>query len=114
MNSFNPKRLKWRTICDTAVLHQADTWGGESRLTKLTLGKGGIMTRTFTCATSSGKIRAVKKKVLCVKENERTRVWLVSALFYFRSNHHILAILPDQSFEHCMSSIILFTCQNFY
>lgn len=41
MNSFNPKRLKWRTICDTAVLHQADTWGGESRLTKLTLGKGG-------------------------------------------------------------------------
>lgn len=62
MNSFNPKRLKWRTICDTAVLHQADTWGGESRLTKLTLGKGGIMTRTFTCATSSGKIRAVEKK----------------------------------------------------
>lgn len=71
MNSFSLRRLKWRSICDTAVLHGTALWNGESHLTKLTLGKGGIMTRTFvcdkayTCAASSGKIRAVKEGALC-------------------------------------------------
>lgn len=71
MNSFSPRRLKWRTICDTAVLHWTAMWKGENYLTKLTLGKGGIMKRTYVCfkayvcAASSGKIGAVKKGALC-------------------------------------------------